>query len=64
MFQIRIHGRGGQGVVTAAEVLPLSRQSRTGILVLQAESQAHDHRCHYKRSAGQEIKAARCVVKG
>jgi pyruvate ferredoxin oxidoreductase gamma subunit len=22
MFQIRIHGRGGQGVVTAAELLP------------------------------------------
>jgi pyruvate ferredoxin oxidoreductase gamma subunit len=24
MFQIRIHGRGGQGVVTAAELLPVA----------------------------------------
>ena len=30
MFQMRIHGRGGQGVVTAAELLSSPRSSRAG----------------------------------
>ena len=30
MFQIRIHGRGGQGVVTAAEMLALAQRIMDG----------------------------------
>ena len=30
MFQVRRHGRGGQGVVTTAELLPVAAGHRAG----------------------------------
>ena len=37
MFQVRIHGHGGQGVVTAAELLSVAafKQADAGRLVLE-----------------------------
>jgi hypothetical protein len=35
MFQVRIHGRGGQGVVTSAELLSSVKQADGGTLVLE-----------------------------
>ena len=47
MFQIRLHGRGGQGVVTAAEMLSLARTFRPGLpeFRFRAHGRAGDRFC-------------------
>jgi pyruvate ferredoxin oxidoreductase gamma subunit len=41
MFQVRFHGRGGQGVVTAAALLASAALSEGGRLIIQDPTPLH-----------------------
>ena len=57
MFDVRIHGRGGQGVVTAAELLSVAVADPNVTVADQAHQLVSDRRSARALAAGRSVMA-------